>query len=270
MSSNLLLVISNYAELTNKCKIEPISANFRAMLLSRMKTVTHNNQTFWYDEQLLKEPVEKVFDAQYWQDAGKVIGSATGRGTTWFVQTDTLAAALRHYRRGGLFGKLVADSYWFTGWEKTRSFQEFQLLQQLKESGVNVPRPIAACAIRNGLTYRADLLSEKVANACDLVAILQETPLSTEMYQKIGQEIRKMHDAQVNHTDLNIHNILIDGLQQVWIIDFDKCYQQSGEGWKQGNLDRLKRSFVKEVGKRNISWQESDWQPLLAGYQSKV
>ncbi|UPQ88090.1 3-deoxy-D-manno-octulosonic acid kinase [Vibrio sinaloensis] len=235
-----------------------------------MKSVTENNQTFWYDEQLLKEPVEKAFDAQYWQDAGKVIGSATGRGTTWFVQTETVAAALRHYRRGGLFGKLVADSYWFNGWEKTRSYQEFQLLQQLRNCGVNVPRPIAARAVRNGLTYRADLLSEKVANARDLVAVLKDAPLSAEMYQKIGQEIRKMHDAQVNHTDLNIHNILIDDQQQVWIIDFDKCYQQSGEGWKQANLERLKRSLVKEVGKRNILWQQSDWQPLFEGYLSNI
>jgi len=69
-----------------------------------MKSVTENNHAFWYDEQLLKEPVEKAFDAEYWQNTGKVIGSATGRGTTWFVQTETVAAALRHYRRGGLFG----------------------------------------------------------------------------------------------------------------------------------------------------------------------
>lgn len=231
-----------------------------------MKTATHNNHTFWYDEQLLKEPIEKAFDANYWQNEGKVIGSATGRGTTWFVQTETVAAALRHYRRGGLFGKLVTDSYWFNGWQNTRSYKEFQLLKQLREAGVNVPRPIAACAIRTGLTYRADLLSEKVANARDLVAILQEAPLSAEMYQKIGREIRKMHDAQVNHTDLNIHNILIDDQQQVWIIDFDKCYQQSGDDWKQGNLERLKRSFVKEVGKRDIKFNEREFDSLYNYY----
>lgn len=234
-----------------------------------MKTATHNNHTIWYDEQLLKEPVEKAFDANYWQKEGKVIGSATGRGTTWFVQTETVAAALRHYRRGGLFGKLVADSYWFTGWEKTRSFQEFQLLKQLRESRVNVPRPIAACAIRTGLTYRADLLSEKVANARDLVAILQQAPLSAEMYQKIGKEIRKMHDAQVNHTDLNIHNILVDDQQQVWIIDFDKCYQQSGDDWKQGNLERLKRSFVKELSRYQIQWQLADFESLESAYRDE-
>ncbi|MFA0229768.1 lipopolysaccharide kinase InaA family protein, partial [Vibrio sp. 10N.261.45.A7] len=64
---------------------------------------------------------------------------------------------------------------------------------------------------------------------------------------------------QVNHTDLNIHNILIDENNTVWIIDFDKCYQQLGNSWKQGNLDRLKRSFIKELNKRQIKWDESEW-----------
>ena len=227
-----------------------------------MKTVQLDNQTIWYDETLLKEDPQQVFDAEFWQNAGKVIGSAQGRGTTWFVQTEIVEAALRHYRRGGLFGKLVEDSYLFSSWEKTRSYQECQLLNTLIEAGVNVPRPIAARAVKSGLTYKADLLSEKIPNARDLVSILMEKTLPAEMYQKIGYEIRKMHDAQVNHTDLNIHNILIDEQDKVWIIDFDKCYQQSGNGWKQSNLDRLKRSFEKEVGKRGIYWVESDWSNL--------
>ncbi|KOO12245.1 3-deoxy-D-manno-octulosonic acid kinase, partial [Vibrio xuii] len=106
-----------------------------------------------------------------------------------------------------------------------------------------VPRPIAARAIKSGISYRADLLSEKVPNARDLVSILEERPLDAAVYRKIGDEIRKMHHAQVNHTDLNIHNILLDNNEQVWLIDFDKCYQQSGDAWKQDNWDRLKRSF---------------------------
>ncbi|NOH55557.1 3-deoxy-D-manno-octulosonic acid kinase [Vibrio coralliilyticus] len=227
-----------------------------------MKTVQLDNQTIWYDETLLKEDPQQVFDAEFWQNAGKVIGSAQGRGTTWFVQTETIEAALRHYRRGGLFGKLVEDSYLFSCWEKTRSYQEFQLLNTLIKDGVNVPRPIAARAVKNGLAYKADLLSEKIPNARDLVSILMESPLPAEMYQKIGLEIRKMHDAQVNHTDLNIHNILIDEQDKVWIIDFDKCYQQSGNSWKQSNLDRLRRSFEKEVKKRKIHWSTSEFSTL--------
>lgn len=231
-----------------------------------MKILKKDNQTIWYDEDLLAEDPLHCFNPEYWQQTGKIIGSATGRGTTWFVQAEKLVAALRHYKRGGLFAKLVSDHYFFVGWKKTRSFQEFQLLNTLKERGVNVPRPIAARAVKQGFCYQADLLSEKIPNARDLVSILQENPISDELYRKIGREIRKMHDAQVNHTDLNIHNILIDDQERVWIIDFDKCYIQSGDGWKESNLERLKRSFEKELIKRKINWTLNEWPRLMKSY----
>ncbi len=222
----------------------------------------------WFDDELVTDPSQPIFDAEYWQEVDKVVGSATGRGTTWFVQLDSMQAALRHYRRGGLFGKLVKDHYWFSGWDKTRSAEEFKLLTTLRETGVNVPRPIAARAVKSGLVYQADLLSERIPNAQDLVSILQEKPLPTVMYQAIGQEIAKMHNAGVNHTDLNIHNILIDDQDKVWIIDFDKCQQQAHGEWKKHNLERLKRSFNKELLKRQICWQESDFVHIEKYYQS--
>lgn len=227
-----------------------------------IQTSQQGNCTIWFDDEIISDPTLPLFDAGYWQEQGKILGSASGRGTTWFVQLDCMQAALRHYRRGGLFGKLVKDQYWFSGWEQTRSAQELNLLQILIDAGVNVPRPIAARAVKTGLTYQADLLSERIPNARDLVSILQEKPLSEVMYQKIGQEIAKMHKVNVNHTDLNIHNILIDGQDKVWIIDFDKCCQQSDGDWKQSNLDRLKRSFLKEKKKHQIHWHESDFELL--------
>jgi len=226
-----------------------------------------DQQIIWYDDALIISPTSEHFSGDYWQQAGKVLGSAQGRGTTWFVQLETISAALRHYRRGGLFGKLVKDHYWFAGWENTRCYQELMLLKHLRESGVNVPRPIAARAKKRTLCYQADILSEKIANARDLVTILQDSSLSAEIYRSIGAQIRLMHNAGVNHTDLNIHNILLDSEYKVWIIDFDKCQQQSGVEWQAKNLDRLLRSFNKELSKRAIHWQLSDWQALLEGYQ---
>ncbi|WP_299685872.1 3-deoxy-D-manno-octulosonic acid kinase [uncultured Vibrio sp.] len=225
-----------------------------------MQTLNFDNQVIWFEESLISQQQAKcAFDAEYWQQKNRIIGSATGRGTTWFIELESMQAALRHYRRGGLFGQLIKDSYIYTGDKKTRSYQEFELLKLLKRSGVNVPRPIAARVMKSGLSYKADLLSEKIPNARDLVAILMERPLSKAMYQKIGSEIHKMHAAQVNHTDLNIHNILVDDNDNIWIIDFDKCFQQQGDNWKQGNWQRLKRSFEKERTKRNIHWEESHW-----------
>ncbi len=229
-----------------------------------------NNQVIWFDDEFIVDPSQPIFDPEYWQSVNQIVGSATGRGTTWFVQLDTIQAALRHYRRGGLFGKLVKDQYWFSGWNKTRSAEEFQLLLTLIKAGVNVPRPIAARAAKVGLTYQADLLSERIPNARDLVSILRERSLSKEMYKKIGREIAKMHNAGVNHTDLNIHNILIDDKDKVWIIDFDKCSSELGASWKLVNLQRFLRSFRKEKGKCGIYWREDNFQVLLNAYHESI
>ena len=231
-----------------------------------VKTSQKNKVYIVYDEALLSGHHQDCFSPDYWQTENKIIGSAQGRGTTWFVQLSTLQGALRHYHRGGLFAKLVADHYIFSGWQSTRSVQEFHLLDKLNTAGVNVPRPIAARAKKSLLSYQADLLSEKIPNASDLVDILQKRSLSAEEYQAIGAQIKKMHNTQVNHTDLNIHNILLDKAGKVWLIDFDKCYQQSGDHWKEKNLARLLRSFQKELKKRAIKWHPADWQDLMSGY----
>ncbi|MFH0272516.1 3-deoxy-D-manno-octulosonic acid kinase [Vibrio jasicida] len=231
-----------------------------------IQTLHQGNCTIWFDDEIITDPTVPLFDAGYWQEQDKIVGSASGRGTTWFVQLDSMQAALRHYRRGGLFGKLVKDHYCFFGWEQTRSAQELNLLRILIDAGVNVPRPIAARAVKTGLTYQADLLSERIPNARDLASLLREKPLPEVMYQKIGQEIAKMHKANVNHTDLNIHNILIDDQNKVWIIDFDKCVLSEKTQNYNKNLDRLLRSFKKEKGKNAIDWNFQDFDYLLSGY----
>jgi len=231
-----------------------------------LKTIKNQDGYSIYDDDLI-DNVIACFDPHFWKKNNKILGSAQGRGTTWFVQLDSMQGALRHYRRGGLFGKIISDEYLFTGYEQTRSIQEFKLLKYLQKQGVNVPKPIAAKATRSGLIYRADLLSEKIPNATDLVDLLTTQKLTEREYQSIGQEVKKLHQAQVNHTDLNIHNILLDKHGKVWIIDFDKCVQKTGNNWKEDNLARLLRSFRKEVKKRAIHWHESEWQYLLDGYR---
>jgi 3-deoxy-D-manno-octulosonic acid kinase len=231
-----------------------------------LSTLRSNNTTYWFFDELLTEDVDTAFNIEYWQHRNAILGSAQGRGTTWFLQGKVIDMALRHYHRGGLLGKLVSDHYFFTGWKRTRSYQELILLNTLIRNNVNVPKPIAAKVTRRGLVYQADILVEKIDGAQDLVALLKQQKLPAFLWKKIGQEIRKMHDGQVCHTDLNAHNILIDHNENVWIIDFDKCYQKRKNNWKDNNLERLKRSFCKEVTKANIYWDQTDWQYLLGGY----
>lgn len=201
-----------------------------------------------------------------------LLGSSTGRGTTWFIHTTPelgVDAVLRHYYRGGLFGKLIKDRYCFNGFEKTRAVKEYRLLNQMYAWGLPVPRPIAVkitCALG---TYQADMLVEKIAETQDLSQYLQQQRLSQEEYVAIGRLIRRLHDHQVHHADLNIHNILREKTSgRFWLIDFDKCAIQPGESWKSRNLARLQRSFEKERVRLQIVFEPADFVALIHGYDS--
>ncbi|MDH2997489.1 3-deoxy-D-manno-octulosonic acid kinase [Pasteurellaceae bacterium LFhippo2] len=214
--------------------------------------------------------VTQLLNCKTFQKSDRLLGYSKGRGITWFLNTQAelgVNSVLRHYYRGGLFGKFVKDRYWFTGNKNTRAVQEFELLTQLHQWNLPTPRPIALKIETAFGFYQADILIEKIENTQDLSQFLQHNKLSSEQYQQIGRTIRQLHDHQVHHSDLNIHNILLGKDNgKFWLIDFDKCQIQQGEEWKQANLDRLLRSFNKEKGKLNIQFDDSDWQALMLGY----
>lgn len=157
----------------------------------------------------------------------------------------------------------------FLGETQSRAVAEFRLLKQLHQLGLPVPRPIACQTIRHGLCYQADILLEKIAHTQDLSRYLQQQRLAPAQYAAIGALIAKLHQHQVHHSDLNIHNILIDNQGKFWLIDFDKCRIQTGSRWKNDNLNRLKRSFLKEQQRLGILFHDSDWQALMQGYLGK-
>ncbi|TYG34373.1 3-deoxy-D-manno-octulosonic acid kinase [Lonepinella koalarum] len=238
----------------------------------------HQNQFFLLsDERYSELDYTQFFQPDYWQKQGRVSGTAKGRGTTYFLQTDDLFgvnASLRHYYRGGLWGKIIRDRYRFTVLSQTRSFAELRLLQKLYLAGLPVPKPIMAVVEKGklGICYRADILMEKIENAQDLTALLQHQTLPSEIWQQIGGLIRQLHDLQICHTDLNAHNILLQQTatgQKCWLLDFDKCGEKSGDFWKQGNLERLQRSFHKEIERMKIQFSTQNWQDLLTGYHNR-
>lgn len=208
------------------------------------------------------------FDPEYWHDHQSVIGKSTGRGITWFVRQGRAEWVLRHYWRGGMIGKLVADQFVYTGLARTRSFIEFELLNQLLAEDLPVPRPIAAQVTRYGCFYRADLLIERIPDAQDLVQILQERELTSDEWKSVGSVLAQFHFAGAYHADLNAHNILLDARGKVWVLDFDKGAIRHSGVWQEQNLERLQRSFHKEKKLHSrFYWSASDWETLMLAYQ---
>lgn len=249
-------------------------SHFLSFDSTKMQSLQQDNQYFIFNFDSTFECQKDFFEPTYWQTEGRVLGSAKGRGTTYFLQTEDwfgVNCTLRHYYRGGLWGKFNKDRYRFSSLENTRSFTEFHLLQRLYDAGLPVPKPIAARIQKGklGICYQADILTEKIENALDLTALLQKQPLPKETWEKIGRLIRRLHDLQICHTDLNAHNILVQQTElghQCWLLDFDKCGEKSGNVWKADNLNRLHRSFIKEVGRMQIQFTEQNWTDLTAAY----
>lgn len=221
----------------------------------------------WLREDSLPSLSSDVFEPSFWQARNAVTGTATGRGTTWFVRHGEHELVLRHYHRGGLFGRLVKDLYAGLDPDNSRAMRELALLAAMRAEGLPVPAPIGARLRRVGPLYRADLLITRIPSATDLLAVLQTGALSADRWQQIGAMIGRFHAAGIDHTDLNIHNILLDEAGQSWLIDFDKCSRRAAGDWQQANLARLRRSLDKE--KRmdpGLCWSGSEWQALLKGY----
>ena len=176
---------------------------------------------------------------------------------------------LRHCRRGGLIAKFNPHRYRRTAARTSRAMQEFGLLRFMQAQGLPVPAPVAARQVVAGRHYTADIIVAMIPGTRNVVQRLVSSALSSEEWKAIGQAIRQLHNAQVYHSDLNAHNLLLDGSGKAWIVDFDKCDQRAGDAWKTHNLQRLQRSLRKERGRlATFHWQDGDWADLQAGYGS--
>lgn len=220
-----------------------------------------------YDASRTGNFVEEQFEAPWWIEHGSIDGQARGRGNTLFVSAGGRAYALRHYRRGGLPGKLFDDGYVYLGAERTRPMREWRLTHRLHGSGLPVPAPVAARFVRRGPWYSGDLITERIAGARSLAGRLVEGPLPLADWVAVGRCIRRFHDAGVCHADLNAHNVLFDGDARVFLIDFDRCSLRNPGLWSDSNLVRLRRSLLKVSDPAPEGrFAETDWQTLMSAY----
>lgn len=222
-----------------------------------------------YDGSLGVVPDPRWFDPAHGAAGGAA--PSAGRGAAAFVQTPAGACVLRHYRRGGFVARLSADRYLWTGAARTRAFREFELLARLVDAGLPAPRPVAARYVRDGIGYRADLLTRRIADAQTLAERLAAGALTPRIAREVGRTIAAFHEAAVWHADLNAHNVLVDGDGTVWLIDFDRGrLRKPARSWRLANLARLRRSFDKLGARRQPGFDARFWQPLLAAYDEAM
>jgi 3-deoxy-D-manno-octulosonic acid kinase len=231
------------------------------------------NGAILYDKAIINQISPERFTAAGWPHAEVLTGPlrSAGRGNTIFVGNVPRQFVLRHYRRGGLLGKVVRDSYIFSGEDLTRSFMEWRLLDKLAANNMNVPRPAAARFCRRGTFYTADLITVRIPSVVSLSEYISTEERGEAFWQELGASIWKFHEAGVYHADMNAYNIQIDKDGDVWMLDFDKGALKAPGPWQQETLSRLHRSLVKILGlEPTLHFRKANWDQLLGGYFDAV
>jgi len=235
------------------------------VLMITEKTLAVPGGRILYDASRLRKPDAQCFSRDYWASHGAVTEVAGGRGAVLFLQTDAGPWVLRHYRRGGLIARLSADAYWWLGEDRTRCFAEWRLLAQLRKKDLPVPAPVAARYVRDGMFYRADLITEQLPTSQTLAAALRAGALPQKQWQTIGITIGRFHAHGVRHADLNASNILLDTDGLVYLLDFDRGRIVARGSWEQAVLARLKRSLDKLKARHaEVAFGEREWSWLQA------
>ena len=203
----------------------------------RTLTPTYNAYQFGTCTPLTELQLTRLigFFSQPPPDTDSVLG---GRGSVSYHWIDDLGSVVvKHYKRGGLVGRLVRRRY--IKWGKSRSQLEFELLQKAGELGINVPEPLVY-ANRGGLIYRAWLVTREIKSPVSLARLsLDDEKRTRRVMTPVIEQILRLIEHRIVHVDLHPGNVLIDSRDRVFLLDFDKGKIH------RGNKTRLRERYVK-------------------------
>lgn len=222
-----------------------------------------------FDQTQLRQADPRWFDPAAWGPRAVAV-SGSGRGGAWFIDdTSNGPTVLRQYLRGGAVASLSRDRHLWRGAHRVRSFVEFRLLRELLRRGLPVPQPIAASYVREGMSYRAAILMERLVGVRSLADLAAEDPAAVP-WAETGTLIARFHREGLDHADLNAHNLLYDTSGKGWLIDFDRGRMHiPATAWRERNLARLQRSLLKLRGARSEDDVRADFARLRAGYDAR-
>lgn len=184
-------------------------------------------------------------------ERGRPLPGAAGRSGVRLVEQAGRQWVWRHNCRGGWCRRISRDSYLWLGEARTRTFQEWRLLHEMRLAGLPVPAPVAAIYRRSGLTYTCDLITSYLPGTSSLGAHLTCGTVGDETWSAVGECIRRFHADGVCHADLNAHNVLIGTDNVIYLVDFDRGRKRPPGAWVEGNWRRLRRSVEKITGLRS-------------------
>jgi 3-deoxy-D-manno-octulosonic acid kinase len=169
-----------------------------------------------------------------------------GRSSASACQLNGIGAiVVKYFTRGGLIHLLMKHRYLKFG--KTRGQKEFELLQRVRDLGINAPEPVAH-AYRGFLLYRAWLVTREIRQAMSLarLSLEDEQKARKAMESTLGQ-ISMLIQNGILHVDMHPGNVAVDAGARVYLLDFDKGRNYHGNSANLADryITRWRRAVVK-------------------------
>jgi len=173
---------------------------------------------------------------------------------------------LRRYQHGGLFGGITGSLYL----GPARALEELHVTARAESMGAPVPHVLClALWPAVGPFWSALIGTREERGARDLLEALLSAPSAEArraLLREVGEAVRRLHDAGVDHRDLQLHNILVSeesGRRRIVVVDLDRAVYHPRGGLpprlRARNLGRLTRSAVKAglfrgpIGRRELA-----------------
>lgn len=155
------------------------------------------------------------------------------------------SVVIKSYRRGGIFRGLLSSVFMRMG--QSRSRREFKMLEKVRSFGVNAPEPIAY--IEEGeFWYRAWLVLRTIPSDLPLIEISEtDETRAIKLGASISAQVSQLIEHRIHHVDLHPGNVVVNPTDEVFIVDFDKAVEYSGEKNRLRDLylRRWRRAVIK-------------------------
>jgi hypothetical protein len=174
-----------------------------------------------------------------------------GRGVTATLKLPSgVCLRLKQLKRGGMTRHLWRDR--LPG--RRRLMENLSIPLEAITRGIATPKPVALLLLKGPpLLFRGWIAFEEIAGATDLIERWSSghRPSTDELAISM-QLVKRMHDAGIEHTDLNVGNILLrasaTGEPEAFVIDLDNARLHPSAlalAARQRSIRRLERSYLK-------------------------